>query len=448
MKTVLLGAVLAPLCSLAAQSIPRATGIFCSCPPTSSFSSSFVAAVAAKPFVDGFLVRVAWADLEPSPGVFDWSLLDAQIQQCQSAGKRVALGVVQGSGTPSWLASQGAAMVHYQFAGNPRSIALAWDPVYLQRWQQFVAALGARYQNEATIGLVHVTHATHNGFEMQLPQGEQAQYASLGYTDALYASSWATVIDAYAAAFPNHALDCDVHPIFGSDAVAQQVLAHAATRAPGRFGAFGGWWSVHNAQNAYPGMQALFEATAPVSFAAAQNVGSWVTTPSRYGGDLAVYASAYELALATGIRYLEVWNADLLDPSLAPLLTSVQARVLAPGWYQHYPDTATPRAVELTVDGGLAAGGTVDFAVTGAAPGDLVWLAYGTQRGDAFVPGVGDVFVAPLASTVSLATAVADGSGSAGFTIGLPTIAGDATVQVAAIGSVSISTSNGLEVRW
>ena len=55
-------------------------GLYCSCPPTTSTGlSSVVPAVAELEHVDGVLVRVAWEDIESSPGIYDWSLIDGQI---------------------------------------------------------------------------------------------------------------------------------------------------------------------------------------------------------------------------------------------------------------------------------------------------------------------------------------------------------------------------------
>lgn len=444
-RCLLLTLLAAPLF---AQGIPRPTGLFCSCPPTNAVSSSFLATVAAKPFVDGFLVRIAWSDVETSPSVFDWTLLDGQLQLCQQAGKKVALAIVQGPGTPAWLSGLGAATLTYSFSGRSQTIAVPWDPIYLQRWQQFVAALGARYAADTTIALVHVTHATHNGFEMQLAPAEQQTYVGAGYTDAVYAQSWDTVISAFAAAFPNHPLDMDLHPIFGSDAVAGATVTSGLAAAPGRFGAFGGWWSVNNAQNAYPGMQALFEATAATSFTNVQNVGSWVTTPTRYGSSLATYEAAYDLALQSGIRYLEVWNADLLDPGLDPLLTQVAGQLRCAGWYQRYPSAATPPAAVHGITGCTAPAMQFDLTVAGGPANSLALFAVGTDRGVTTVPGIGDVQIAPFTQLITLGIVVLDGNGAGALTVTAPASAPYRfTTQAAVLGSSGVTLTNAMELR-
>ena len=308
--------------------------------------------------------------------------------------------------------------VSYSFAGQTVTRPVPWDAVYLQRWTSFIAALGAAFDGEPTLALVHATHASHNSFEMQLGLSAQPQYSAAGYTDATYAQSWETVLDAFGAAFPSHALDVDIHPVFGSDAVAQQVVAHGTATLGDRFGAFGGWWSVNNAVNAYPGMWSLFHQTAPASFTNVQNVGSFVNTPERYDHDLAVYEAAFELAFDTGIRYFEVWNADLLEPSLDPLLTDVHARVHCTGWTQLYDGGSTVFSPALDVGGCPAPGETISFDVTsGPALADGA-LVFGTSRQTTSILG-GDLLVGPvnqlLAAPISL-----DASGAYSVPLALP----------------------------
>ncbi|MDF1799387.1 MAG: beta-galactosidase [Planctomycetota bacterium] len=317
-----------PVASIDAP-IQAPRGIYCSCPPTNINSDSVMASVAQQPFVDGFLVRVSWSDFEPVRGQYDFSLIDRQLRLAEHYDKQIALALVQGSGTPAWLASEGAGTVSYPFAGQTRTIAAAWDATYQGIWGDTIAALGAAYDGHPRISLVHVTNATHNGFEMQLPLSQGAGFAAAGYTDAAYISSYEASLDAFAQAFPSHALDVELHPVFGSDAVAQAVLTYGLKQLGPRFGAFAAWWSVDNAQETYLGMYELLQTSAKLNFATVQVVGSWVKTPERFDNDLVEYLQTYSLALSHGVRYAEVWNADLLEPSLAADLTRVRAALLA-----------------------------------------------------------------------------------------------------------------------
>lgn len=378
-----------------------------------------MASVAAKPFVDGFLVRIGWADVEPSPGVFDWTLLDQQLAMIGQAGKKAALAIVQGRGTPTWIGSVGAATHTWNFRGSLTTVAVPWDTVYLQRWTALVTAVGARYDSDPTVSLVHATHATQNGFEMQLPISEQQAYQALGYTDSVYAQSWQSVLDAFLQAFPSKPIDLDVHPIWGSDAVAAQVVVHGLAVAPDRFGAFGGWWSVHNATQAYPGMQAIFEGTAEQSFTNVQNVGSFITTPTRYGSDVAEYRAAFDTGLATGIRYFEVWNADLLDSTLDSLHAEIRAAVHCDGWYQLYPDPASLPAVAHRIVGCPAPLSQFSFTIDGASAGSTAAaLLIGSSR--TTIPVLDQTLLVGPTTTLWSVPISLDGSGHGALTVTMP----------------------------
>lgn len=309
----------------AALDLPR--GLYCSCPPTTAQGSrSVMPAVARLPYVDGILVRVSWADLAPASGVYRWELLDRELAQVQEYGKKVALAVVNGPAAPAWLATQGAQRFTYRFRDRTAAMPVPWDRVYLAAWSDFIKRLGERYRDRKEIAVVHITHASLNGFEMQLPlsPADRAAWQSVGYSERRLLASWKSVIDAFAQAFPRTAVDVDVHPVLGADAVAQAVAEYGRQRIGTRFGLFAGWWSERNTQ-VYAGMYALIKRSAATHFATAQLAHSYTRMPASFGaGGL---AATIDLALADGVRYLEIWNDDLLNPALGALLHDTSARL-------------------------------------------------------------------------------------------------------------------------
>lgn len=302
------------------------TGIYCSCPPSNANSDSVMASVAQLPFVDGILVRVVWRDLEPSPGMYDFTLLQRQFELARQYDVDITLAVLGGSfGSPEWLATLGVPSIAFTFQGKNSSVPAAWDPTFLARWTDFVRVVGAAYDGHPRLKLVHITNASFNGMEMQLPLMSEAEFTAAGYTPTAYAESYYQVIDAFAEAFPSHALDVEVHPVFGNDAVAGDVVAYGHQTLGPRFGVFGAWWSTDNATQAYPGMYDLMLQAADLSFATVQVVGSWINTPERFDHDLAEYLATYTVGLTDGIDYYEIWNADLLAASLAPVWQRLEA---------------------------------------------------------------------------------------------------------------------------
>jgi len=81
-------------------------------------------------------MKVAWRDVNPAPGVFDWSILDRRIAQVESWGGRplLVLGL-----TPQWAAMD-------PNAGDPRwGAGSASLPADLDAWTGYVRAVASRY---------------------------------------------------------------------------------------------------------------------------------------------------------------------------------------------------------------------------------------------------------------------------------------------------------------
>jgi len=314
-----------------ARTIEKPMGLYCSCPPTNNMGSgSVVPAVAQLDHVDGVLVRVAWEDIETSPGVYDWSLIDGQIQAAQSYGIKISLAVVNGLVAPDWLSAMGTQMFDYTFHKSQESIPVPWDATFQSRWNQFIADLGARYNTEDTISLVYITTSSSNGFEMQLPRSptDIANWNAIGYTDELYASAWKSAMDAFADAFPNHPLSHEVHPVLNSDVVAEDVYQYAREHHGDQVGVLAAWWMVHNAEDVYPGMFEILKDASYESHSEVQVANSYTNTPDRFSED--GYQGEINLAINSGVRYMEVWNSDLLNTSLTPLMIETAARLNTP----------------------------------------------------------------------------------------------------------------------
>lgn len=309
----------APRSFTAQPAMPPPAGVYCSCGPTTAPGRGSVdPAIAARPFVEGILVRIAWSLLEPTDGVYDWSLLDGQVAAARALGTRVSLAVGCGIGIPQWLFTAGAARL---VASVPiaDTIAVPWDAIFLDRWTRLIALLGSRYADTPEISLVYMTHSTANGYEMQLPFVTTPTLAEAEYADARMIDAWTRVIDAYGAAFPRSYLTCDLHPVNGSDAVADAVYAHARTVLGLRYGPAAWWWSQKNT-SVYPAQYALLRDGAQhAPFSAVQMVQSGTTNPSAFGpGGM---PAALALAIADRICYWEIWNNDILNPVFDSLLT-------------------------------------------------------------------------------------------------------------------------------
>ncbi len=79
---------------------------------------------------------VNWAALEPTPGTFVWTLLDAEVAQAQADGVELTLTLGM---TPAWASSQPEAPSSYGTGATAM-------PARLADWDMYVAAVASRYQ--------------------------------------------------------------------------------------------------------------------------------------------------------------------------------------------------------------------------------------------------------------------------------------------------------------
>ncbi len=83
-------------------------------------------------------MKTAWKDVNPTQGVFDWSVLDARVAQAEASGARplLVLGL-----TPAWAASDPT-------KGDARwGLGTASPPKNINDWKIYVSAVVSRYGN-------------------------------------------------------------------------------------------------------------------------------------------------------------------------------------------------------------------------------------------------------------------------------------------------------------
>ncbi|MBI5364571.1 MAG: beta-galactosidase [Planctomycetes bacterium] len=92
----------------------------------------------ALPFVDGYVLRTAWATLEPTDGVFDFTIVDNLIGALP-AGQSLSL--IVGSGTlPAWLTSL-PGITTWTGGTPPVTAPIPWDPIAQERHRLLLEAL-------------------------------------------------------------------------------------------------------------------------------------------------------------------------------------------------------------------------------------------------------------------------------------------------------------------
>lgn len=192
------------------------------------------------PLVKGGVIEISWRQIETSPGVYNWSIIDSNLGQVQ-AGKSVSLrvlvrcadviyddGAPAGDGlrddcAPTWYANATYAPITVSvpdsclddFANVSADKVKATKGKRLNylnaevknRMQLLVSAIGARYENNATLTHVEVGAGyagEWNPYVGTKPCDKDAEYAA--YTAAYTPEAWRDytlqLIDWYNAAFP------------------------------------------------------------------------------------------------------------------------------------------------------------------------------------------------------------------------------------------------------
>jgi hypothetical protein len=200
--------------------------------------------------VDGISLRQDWSALEPTEGTYDFTYLDSAVAASAAAGKQVLLRINTQLAKPAWVTTAiqnaGGSFFTYLNNGVPTTIPVFWDPTFLAKKTDMIAALGAHFANNPAVTIVSASFANASGEDWKVPDTvtQVAQWLSLGYTSQKMINAGATIINATMAAFPNQyvtlAVGGDEHWGLGAnldptaDYVARNAILNAQASWPGR----------------------------------------------------------------------------------------------------------------------------------------------------------------------------------------------------------------------
>lgn len=111
-------------------------------------------------------LRIPWSYLEPEPGKYCWSVLDTPAQRWLEKGKKIALRISCSESwtryaTPEWVEKAGAKGYNFKVGTGVVEDGPFWepdynDPVFLEKLDQFLAALAARYDGNPEVAFIDV----------------------------------------------------------------------------------------------------------------------------------------------------------------------------------------------------------------------------------------------------------------------------------------------------
>jgi hypothetical protein len=128
-------------------------------------------------------LRVPWSFLEPQEGKYNWTLFDTPAQRWIAQGKKIAIRVSCSESwlryaTPRWVQEAGAKGVEFEFGKGPKAGGPLWDPeyldpVFLDKLDHFLAAMGRRYDGNPNVAFIDIGSfgmwgEGHTGFSSRL----------------------------------------------------------------------------------------------------------------------------------------------------------------------------------------------------------------------------------------------------------------------------------------
>lgn len=264
------------------------------------------------------LIATRWADIEPSPGVFSFSVLQQNINLVKSYNKKYALAVVMGGpGSPAWLIdSLHVPFVNYRFRNvTPYKLPLWWDTTVQNRIATMVNAVANQFRDDTSLALVYVTQMTANGNEGHLQYVNMDTMRLNGYTEQKWIDAATQTARAFANAFPTKPLAFELHEIENSAYIPTTIMngLYSDTSLHRRVGA-AMWW-LSGKTTYQPALLDFLRSFSGDKYA--QLIGH-SGQPERFA-DSSI-ATAFAQAKQLNIRYIEPWNYEYQTRNIDTLL--------------------------------------------------------------------------------------------------------------------------------
>jgi hypothetical protein len=193
---------------------------------------------------------IPWSRLEPKDGDYNWNELDDAIDQARRSGTKIVPRIVTnfsifGQATPDWYFDLPNAEHYYPHEAakdDGYKAPVAWDPVYKQKFGEFLKALGKRYDGNPAIEFFQIASSGVYG-ELYLGSELPDDYSVDNHKEAI--EYWT---DAWRDAFPNTHLSIMLNGL-GND-VGQDAASHAVSK---------GYYLQMNSPVGHPATRALLK---------------------------------------------------------------------------------------------------------------------------------------------------------------------------------------------
>ena len=289
--------------------------------------------VLANPNVTGISIRYGWMGLEPTDGVYNWTFLDSEVARAAAAGKSVLLRIVTQAGKPQWVTdavtTAGGVFFTFDNNGSSTSIPVFWDPTYLAKKKEMIAALGAHFGDNPTVKIVSASFANSSSEDWSVPHTQDyvTQWLSIGYTSEKMLNAGKQIIDATMTAFPDayvamaingngHINGTNLDP--DADYLSRNAVLTAHLSWPGRFIVQKN--SVSATIPPSPGTGGNFEVLWNSRPNAAGQMLFWCANESTFrmnggvaGDPATILHNAIAAGSSYGMQYLEIYQTDVMN---------------------------------------------------------------------------------------------------------------------------------------
>jgi len=270
----------------------------------------------------GVLLTEKWADIEPSPGVYDFSALNNKINSVTAAGLKYSLAIPAGAfGSPDWLIDSLTVNYHsFQYRGQTWRMPLWWDATCMQKLTNLISQIGRQYASDPMLSHVYVSQMTVNGVEGHLNGVSMSAFAADGFTNEKWVAAAKSTTEDFADAFPNKPIVFEVHEI-GDDTIVPAAIINDLTSDPrlcDRVG-LGMWWI--SGKTSYQGdlLDFIYNFKGDKY---AQVIGR-SDQPERFEDNL--YGSVFTQAKHLNIRYIEPWPYEFQHHTYDSLIRDFNA---------------------------------------------------------------------------------------------------------------------------
>jgi hypothetical protein len=274
-----------------------------------------------NPNLIGATYRIYWADVEPSPGVFDWSGIDNALTLARANKKSLSITVIPGLTSPQWIYDLGAKPFVIAGEGN---MPLPWDATFLREWGKFIAAFGARYDSDPTVAYLQMEGLSPAGecYFTKSPADVAELTQIAGTLQAgldLWIGAAETIAGYYMSAFPT--TPCMYAG--GSQVPGDDTSFQTATRA--LLDKYGLHFGVKS-NGLYGKMDRSFVEAIGPSITASHPVG--FQTDSAYA-DPTKLSAAFHVAIQCGGQFVEVITTDANRDVDQPVIVDANAQLRA-----------------------------------------------------------------------------------------------------------------------